>query len=203
MQRFIARWEEELKAPESSTNSEMFFRETPIEYVRPLLLPPSLRSHPSRPEIESKLERAVNLDFPYNSEKLDWEGAHRRVEAVLAEYGESLPRPEQPAWYEEEDPKIERIVAQAARELIIPIPAESLDLPRSAKPAELAWALLRQGKLGVKAYTIEQALALPLPLHPGLKATEFLTVVMQTPGPRKVLVFYYGDGWRYWIRDLD
>jgi hypothetical protein len=208
IQRFIDRYEEDLGAAESSIDSVMFFRESPIKYVSPLLLPPSLRNHPSTQEIERKIERAVNLEYPYNSDTHDWDAARRRVEAVLTEYAASLPTANQPAWYEEEDPKIQRFIAQSAQQFTTARPTEPLNLPRSAKPAQLAWTLLQQGKLGVKGYTIEQALALPWPLHvavadrnPG--AAECLAIVMQTPGPRKVTVFHYAGGWCYWIYDVD
>lgn len=215
VQRFIERWEEELTAPESSMDSQMFFHDSPIEYVSHLLQPPSLRNRPIGPdddpvEIEHKIEHAVNQDYACNSDQYDWEAARRRVEAVLAEYGASLPTPDQPAWYEEEDPKIQRMVTRAAQEFVGQRRSEPLDLPRAAKPAELAWTLLRQGKLGVRGYTIEQALAFHRRLDPVQaehkhEAAEFLVVVTQSPGlgPRKVLVFHYAHGWYYWIYDLD
>lgn len=215
IQRFIARWEEELTAPEPSVDSQLFFHDTPIEYVSSLLQPPSLRARPIGPEddpveIEHKIERAVNQDYACNSNQYDWDAARRRVEAVLAEYGAVLPTPDQPAPYEEEDPTIERLVARAAQELASSRCSQPLDLPRTAKPAQLAWALLRQGKLGVRGYTIEQALAFHWPLLPASAAHEpeqgeFLAVVTQSPtlGPRKVLVFHYADGWCYWVYDLD
>lgn len=197
-----------MTAAESSSDSVMFFRESPIEYLRDLLLPAWLRNGPIGEEVTGKIGHAVGLDYPYNSDTHDWDAARRRVEAVLTEYGASLPTPDQPAWYEQEDPKIQRIVDQAAQDFITSRPTEPLDLPHSAKPAQLAWTLLRQGKLGVKGYTIEQALALPWPLRAAVperkpEPAEFLAVVMQTPGARKLLVFHYADGWCYWIYDLD
>jgi hypothetical protein len=214
IERFVARWEEELTAPEPA-ESQMFFHDTPIEYLSQLLQPPSLRARRIGPdddpmEITHKIEHAVNVDYAYNSDQYDWDAARARVEAVLAEYGAVLPRPEQPAWYEEEDPKIRRMVAQAAEGFGTASRSEALDLPRTAKPAQLVWTLFRQGKLGVRGYTIEQVLALPWPLDPALpeqkaEAGECLAVVTQSPepGPRKVLVFHFATGWFYWVYDLD
>jgi hypothetical protein len=72
----------------------------------------------------------------------------------------------------------------------------------------LAWRLLRQEKLGVRGYTIEQTLAFAGALHlvqPEHEAepAEFLAVVMQSPGGRKLLVFHYVQGWYYRIYELD
>ena len=107
VQRFIERWRDELTAPELSMDSQMFFHDTPIEFVSYLLQPAALRKRDIGPdddpvEVTHKIEHAVNQGYAYDSEHYDWDAARRRVEAVLAEYGASLPTPDDLTWYEEE-----------------------------------------------------------------------------------------------------
>ncbi len=209
IQRFIARWEEDLTAPD-----QMFFHDSPIEYVSDVLQPRSLRNRYVGPdddpvEVTHAIEHSVNQDYHYNSAQYDWAAARRRVEVVLARYGASLPSPDQPAWYEEEDPIIQLRIAVAAHDFLAPGGPEPLDLPRSAKPAELVWTLHRQGKLGFQGYMIEQTLAFTRAIQltspdDSANAAVFLAVVTQPGlGKRKVLVFHYAHGWRYRIYDLD
>ncbi len=106
--RFITMWEDHLTAPEQSVSWGVFFHDSPIEYVSRLLQPPALRKRYIGPdddpvEIDHKIEHAVNQDYHYDSERYDWDTARRRVEAVLAEYGASLPTPEDLAPHEEDD----------------------------------------------------------------------------------------------------
>lgn len=106
IQRYIDLWDHELTAPEVSIDSQLFFHDTPIEYVSRLLQPPALRRRYIGPEddpveIDHKIEHAVNQDYAYDSQHYDWDAARRRVEAVLAEYGASLPVPEDLAPYEQ------------------------------------------------------------------------------------------------------
>jgi hypothetical protein len=213
IQRFIDRHEDDLTAPEGSVVSELFFHDTPIEYVSFLLQPRSLRDRSVGPdddpvEIEHRIEHAVNQDYAYNSHAFDWDSARRRVERVLAEYGASLPTPDQPAPYEEDDAQIESLVRQAASDFSVGSNLESLELPRNAKAQQLAWTLLRQGKLNVKGYTIQNVLEFPrgsesMSSDPSREGGSFIALVLLTPAGRKVLVFHYLQGWRYWIYDLD
>jgi hypothetical protein len=106
IQRFIEVWRDQLTAPELSTTSKLFFHDSPIEYLSRLLQPSLLRkrvitSEDDPVEIDHKIEHAVNQDYHYDSETYDWAAARRRVEAVLAEYGASLARPEDLAPHEE------------------------------------------------------------------------------------------------------
>lgn len=184
----------------------MFFRDSPIRFIRQLLQPASLRNRSIGPdddsmEVTRNIERAVAQEYPYKIAAHDWAAARKRVETILAQYGASLPTPDQPAWYEEEDTKIQAFVSKAATEFANSQRPEPLDLPRTAKPVQLAGALLRRGKLDVRGFTIEQALEMPSSALSG-QETEFLAIVMQTPGPRKVLLFHYDDGWFYWIYDF-
>lgn len=97
-----------MTAPEDSVDSKLFFHDSPIEYLSHLLQPPTLRKRYIGPddnpvEVEHKIEHAVNQDYGYDSAHYDWDAARRRVEAVLAEYGASLPTPDDLTWYEEEE----------------------------------------------------------------------------------------------------
>jgi hypothetical protein len=88
IQRFIDLWEDCLMAPQSSMEWQMFFHDTPIEYVSHLLQPPALREHSIRPrydpvETAHKIEHAVNQDYAYDSMSYDWDAARQRVEGVL------------------------------------------------------------------------------------------------------------------------
>ena len=80
IQRFIVRWEEDLTAAESSSDSVMFFRESPIEYVRHLLLPPSLRNHPSTLEIT--LEDSIYVHHDFHRRKIGSQLLEALIEAA-------------------------------------------------------------------------------------------------------------------------
>ncbi len=89
---------------------EMLSDRTPIFYLAHVLLPPSLRQRfegKERITAQKEVEAAVVQHDPdaHLLATYDWKAARERVEAVLAQYGASLPRPDDLAWYEENQPE--------------------------------------------------------------------------------------------------
>ena len=74
----------------------MFFNGTPADYIIPLMIPERLRKRLPSYELEHVREQLLTAIQQYDSfcdrqPDFNWELARQRVQAVLAEYGETLP----------------------------------------------------------------------------------------------------------------
>jgi len=86
---------------------EMRTDRTPVWFLTHVLEPPSLhRRYQGKDRIAIDLEIEVAIVGEYSAAHLqpsfDWEAARERVKAVLTRYGESLPKPDDLAWWEHE-----------------------------------------------------------------------------------------------------
>jgi hypothetical protein len=103
IQKFVQRWETSM-----SDESHLFYHELPFYYIAPLLLSPSMRKRfegGERVSLCREMEVAfINFDsFAFLRPGFDWAAARQRVEQVLAKHGGTLPKPEDLAWYEDEE----------------------------------------------------------------------------------------------------
>lgn len=104
----IESWIEVFEEELSESKASLLFNETPFWYIVLLLIPVALEerlrgSNDDRlVELERRLLDAVHRYGDHQAEKnYDWEAARRRVEAVLAEVGEGLPKPSEVTGYEQ------------------------------------------------------------------------------------------------------
>ncbi len=95
IEKWASKWEDGL----SNANTESpgwFYHETAEYYVIPLLIPATLKRRLSaidRNQLTARLQRAIaqgdsRVEF---ADGHDWNAAKARTEAVLQEFGESLP----------------------------------------------------------------------------------------------------------------
>lgn len=110
-QQRIAQWMNAFDADLEDRGSAWFYHETAMHYMVPLLirdrLDERLRTQQRSPEraIElhyflEELEDAIGRGAIEWDENFDWKSAKKRVEEVLAKYGESFPNPDEVTAYE-------------------------------------------------------------------------------------------------------
>ncbi len=80
---------------------------TPVWFLTHVLEPPSLHRRyqgKARIAIDFEIEVAIvgEDSAAHLQSSFDWEAARERVKAVLTQYGESLPKPDDLAWWENE-----------------------------------------------------------------------------------------------------
>ena len=88
-------WADKWLASMNDPNA-MFFNGTPADYIIPLMIPERLRKRLPSYELEHVREQLLTAIQQYDSfcdrkPDFNWELARKRVEVVLAEYGETLP----------------------------------------------------------------------------------------------------------------
>lgn len=98
VEKWAARYKARISDPQS-----LFFHETEIYYVAPLLIPPQLRKRLTGLDgisFAAEIERQILLDQKRTGRSLledyDWQSAKRRVEDLLNQYGETLANIEDP-----------------------------------------------------------------------------------------------------------
>lgn len=101
-QQQVYKWSEQWQRGLDGLDKGMFYHETPIWRITPLMIPDSLAARMNPTDLlrlEGRIEAAIRhpgSDVPYGTEaeetreNFDWSAAKQRVEAVLNEYGETL-----------------------------------------------------------------------------------------------------------------
>lgn len=148
VQRWMQAWADEL----SGRTNGFFYHETAMYYMTGLLVRDRLWEQLPIPQIgphpiivlHRRLQQAIeNLpnEVSFYDEAFDWDAAKKRVEQVLAEFGESLPTPDEKTTYEirkvEEEPIDPEELKQFLDQILPPTEVVPFDVEAAYHEARL------------------------------------------------------------------